>query len=469
MAHYSTLEVRTGTVENYDGYSKPDGFKEAFPQPTSHGPQQVPYGSDQSRVSDLQVLHGNEGPPAETTSEIAQKPPSRLWGLSRPRLYILVAVALLVVGGVIAGGPAASSQGGSSDPPGAQDNPDATGSGPSPAGGNVHVLSTTRLASTNRTDADGYMHRRVFFQDPGGAIIARSWDERNRTWSTTNVTDVLRLAGTPANPALGTPLAGTSGFWPKGNGVGGHVHLYWLDPDSYVGSAVLETPDAALTAWQPEDFGAGRLQALAGSQLAATWQRCSFYTCGGHWLLAFQNPAGEVAVANSSDWGQPARVVTGDRVAPNSSLALAPNLHDGFAVNQVVLVSEAPLAAGVAVSHMQKSTYSAGWTADDGLWIHNIPGPTAQLQFAMTLLDNFKQTMKLALLPNGTVSAVWWGGYPLTIPSVTFLGGPAAANFTALAVSEDAIMYAVAGDRVLEYAPYAADLTKWEFSGVVYP
>lgn len=90
------------------------------------------------------------------------------------------------------------------------------------------------------------------------------------------------------------------------------------------------------------------------------------------------------------------------------------------------------------------------------------------MQFAITLMNNFTETMFLSLLPDGTVKAKWWGGHFTDIPSINFRGGPL-VNFTAIAASEDAMFYGISNDEVLQYQPDDTDLFSFVYVGKVYP
>ena len=100
----------------------------------------------------------------------------------------------------------------------------------------------------------------------------------------------------------------------------------------------------------------------------------------------------------------------------------------------------------------------------DSSLIEDLPLPSPGLQFATTLLQNFTQTMFLALGPGatrdvdgGTVTALLWAGGWITMPQLQFQGGPAEARFAALAAGKEAVLYVVpaGGDEVLAYEPDA--------------
>ncbi|KAI1772869.1 hypothetical protein F4818DRAFT_443750 [Hypoxylon cercidicola] len=456
MPSYSTLEVRR--MENHRGDDSDRGFKETVFNHASDL-QWNTIESDQPGVSGLQVVyHGSEplqGNPPAIRGEAASRT-SRVCGLPKLLFHLLLASGLLVIIGAIAGGVAGSlasrhdtnaSQPGSNTNESNRTSPRPNTSKPNAGNPNVNILSISKLASTNRTDSNGCAHRAVFFQDTYNAIIARNWDGENQTWTTNNMTGSI----TPLNPTAGTQLASASGRW-----VGtSEVHLFFLVPDHHISSVYLPKPDEAPRGWRFDTLGVAALT-LPGSQLAAMWQPCLEPGCrAGRWLVAYQNPVG-VCVANASDPDSPAVVVRHTSVADNTSLALA-------------LLTER-LSSG-SVGTMQKSAYGAGQWKDGESYPFSPPSVSCLSEgerrwpdrrptgAAVVVLDHLAQTMPLALLANGTVRATWWNGSSVPVPSVRFGGGPAGAavDFTAIAASEDAMVYGIAGDLVLEYAPDGAD------------
>lgn len=338
MQPYSTLEVRR--FEDHDVYDNDGAYKEAVDHPTSLYPEHIPFENDASGVYDPQAIHhGNELSPS-AVSEGATKT-SKICGLSRRRFYLVLAIGVLVIIGAIVGGLAGgllSRQHNSTPHP------------------NVNILNISKLASSNSTDSNGNIHRTVFFQDTNNAIIARRWDSQNRTWETSNLTEMMRESRTPLNPLPGTPLASASRNW---NAVD-EVHLWFLAPDSYISSLYLASPDTkSNNDWKYDSLNDSQIRTRSGSQLAAMWQRCSAENCTGSWLVAYQTPDGDINVANASRWDSPTRAVEAKNVAANSSLGLSPKLHDDSGVDLAMLVSEA-VGSG-STSDMQRAIYEGGW------------------------------------------------------------------------------------------------------------
>lgn len=105
---------------------------------------------------------------------------------------------------------------------------------------------------------------------------------------------------------------------------------------------------------------------------------------------------------------------------------------------------------------------------EDKPLITSIPAPSPNLQFAMTVQNNFSAQNTITLLPNGTVTALLWDGHFHTIPSMNFRGGPD-VNFTSIAASEDAMIYGLSNDEILQYEPDTSDIYTYNYVGRVYP
>lgn len=91
------------------------------------------------------------------------------------------------------------------------------------------------------------------------------------------------------------------------------------------------------------------------------------------------------------------------------------------------------------------------------------------LQFAITLLDNFRTVVFLALLPNGTVAGSYYRRHFVSIPAVEFRGGPSDLNFTAIATSEEAIFYGISNDEIHQYSVDHTNPSVFEYVEMIYP
>ncbi|KAI0135727.1 hypothetical protein F4814DRAFT_437216 [Daldinia grandis] len=464
MPPYSTLEVHM--VESYGPYDYETTNKEAVRHSNCIYPQPAPFEIEGSSAYFPEVVtYEGEQPPSDTTT-VDKPPTSRICGLSKRVFYLVLAVGLIVVIGAIVGGVVGGILGGQHHTSKPSDSsqqdpssvPNANGTSSSPP--NENVLSISKLASSNITDDDGHLHRFVFFQDTHNAIIERRWDSQNRTWITSNITEIMGGSATPVNPLPGAPLAVASCSY---NTVF-ETHLWFTVPDNYVSAVCLYHADTQPDEWEYDTLYTGSLQTLAGSQLAATWQRCWSEYCIGDWVLAYQTSGGDINIANATHWDNPTRVIGERDVVANSSLGIIPQLN-GLGIDRLVLISEA-LDSRTSGS-MQKTTYLDEWESD-GLLIEDLPPPSPNLQFSVLLMENFTQTMFLTLRPNGTVSALWWGGHFTSIPRVDFGGGPS-VNFTAISAGEDSMFYGISGDEVLQYEPNPSDLFSFTYVGRVYP
>jgi hypothetical protein len=196
----------------------------------------------------------------------------------------------------------------------------------SPSTGTANILSNSSLSAINFTDPTGYGHRVVFFEDGYNAIVARHWDEQNRTWAKSNVTLVLSNSPTPVKIAPGAALAAA--------GVGTQVDLFVVDPGGMIRSLYnndfTSTPDY----WQNYTMN-DTLRVYPGSRLSAalvscdnrgSGKKCSCYRdfCNGGCFLAFQRPRdGAIVTTNyTSDWAGRQTAVNGFDATPGTSLEL---------------------------------------------------------------------------------------------------------------------------------------------------
>lgn len=63
---------------------------------------------------------------------------------------------------------------------------------------------------------------------------------------------------------------------------------------------------------------------------------------------------------------------------------------------------------------------------------------------------------------------MWRGGDSRFIPSLNFVGGPP-VNFSAISTTEDAMLYGISNDEVLEYKPDDSDPSNFVYVGRVFP
>ncbi|KAI3335285.1 hypothetical protein F4824DRAFT_501250 [Ustulina deusta] len=391
----------------------------------------------------------------------------RRCGLPLRLFYTIVVIfgvlAIGAIAGGVAGGLASSRrQHNSAEPNNTSSN-----------GGNLtnvtssRILSTSKLSATNWTDPNGYTRRFVFFQDASSAIIARSWNAQNGTWTTNNLTDIFRTSRAPINP-LGpsTPLASASLSF---SNTQNQLYLWYMAPDNTIAGVAVQDLVDAPEEWTVNPLNGATLEAYPGSQLAAAWNRC-WGSCAGYWALAYQRPGdAAINVANGSNPSHASLAIESDSVVLGSSLALTPEVQlDSASVSRLTMMSES-LSTSVS-GKAQKSTYITSWEHDGGLLPGTtLPAPSPTLQFAITLLDNLRTVVFLALLPNGTVTGSYFRAHYIMILSVDFRGGPSNLNFTAIATSEEAMFYGISQDEIHQYSVNDTDPSIFEYVEKVFP
>ncbi|KAI1421974.1 hypothetical protein F5Y12DRAFT_660583 [Xylaria sp. FL1777] len=396
----------------------------------------------------------------------------KIYGLPVRSFYVILATGIILVIGAIAGGIAGGLASSMRHDHNAEPDPSSNGD-PLTDGGNLtdatnsYILPTSKLSASNWTDPNGYTHRFVFFQDISSAIVARRWDAQNRTWNTNNLTDIFRMSRYPINP-LGpsTPLASASLNF---NGTQNQINLWYMAPDNTIASVEVGDLVDGPEDWIVNTLNDAILETYPGSQLAAAWNRC-WGSCAGYWALAYQRPGDAgINVANGSDFSKASLAINSNSVVVGSSLALTPEVQPNSAsVSRLTMMSESLLTSDSGKAY--KSTYKTSWS-QDGVLLSGatLPAPSPRLQFAITLLDNFRTIVFLALLPNGTVTGSYYRQHFVAIPSVDFRGGPSNPNFTAIATSEEAIFYGISQDEINQYSVNDTDPSVFEFVERVFP
>ncbi|KAI1079688.1 hypothetical protein F5B20DRAFT_543246 [Whalleya microplaca] len=446
---YSTLEVRN--IESSTPYDLESSHKEAVSHPESLYPQAVP--------GQLGFTVENAGTPISqsyTKEASYNATEKRICGLPRRTFYIILAIVLLLVIGAIAGGLAgglASRHGNSASVPDPGSN----------ATRNTHVLEESKLAASNWTDPDGYAHRSVFFQDPYNSIIARQWDSQNKTWTTRNISDLMVSSTSgPLKAIPGTSLASASSDNKWGSVY--EVHLWFLvagaDGDT-ISKVHSNDPRGNPDYWIYENT---TTRTWNNSQLAATWQRCWRDDCVGNWVVAHQGPQGAINIANNSNWNNITQnVVSASAVSAKASLAIVPALNGSW-------VDGLTLASQRRPGSMDRSTFLGDWNwkQDAGTIISNVD-PLSTQQFAATSFNNWTSVLYAALSTDNKIRATMSAGGQFTsFSEITFgQGGP--TNFSAIAMTTDAMFYGISGDEVWEYAVDTSDPSVFTSVGKVYP
>jgi hypothetical protein len=87
----------------------------------------------------------------------------------------------------------------------------------------------------------------------------------------------------------------------------------------------------------------------------------------------------------------------------------------------------------------------------------------------MTKWNTWDNTLCIVLMDDGKLKGSQWNSDNTTaLSSITFEGGPT-ANFSAIAMTMDAMLYGVSNDTILEYSLDASDASLFHYVGQIYP
>ncbi|KAK6084563.1 hypothetical protein SCUP234_03352 [Seiridium cupressi] len=452
-SHYSQLpEVVPVEQGRQDGVQEVDATQKEHVPDDTQAPEPVPnqqyHYNATPETGTVKLLQSADGRTVDEAA-IRSSGRQRICGLGRRTFFILLGVVLLVLAGAIAGGVAgglasrkSSSTGGQVITP-----------------NRVNVMDISSLSASNWTDGNGFDHRIVFFQDPWNAVVARRWDSQNNTWATTNISAVSANSATPLVAAPGTSLAGVALDWPNAY----NIRLYFLDPTDTIRSTFSDSPMKLPDLWKNDTMSSSNINVLHGSKLAATWARSSNSTDAGLWTLAWQGAnEGFIKVGNVSDFSTPVDGLNGNKVAGNTSLALVPQY--GGAQDNMGLISQS-FNSGTSGS-MQVNAWNETWAKNPSAIIPNVPLPAQYQHIAAGKWGDWTKTLCYALLADGTMRGTWWQDVAdqNVLSSISLNGGPA-ANFTAIAMTLDAMFYGVSGDEIHEYGVDTSDPAKLNYVG----
>ncbi|XXG94473.1 hypothetical protein Hte_000730 [Hypoxylon texense] len=450
---YSTLEVRHVEL------SEPQDLETSNKEAVLHPESQYPQIADSQTQETWNAVKLEANPCSEETiaeKDSTGKAKRRICGLLPRTFYIVLGIVAALIIGAIAGGIAGGLA--------SRRNVSNTTSSPTPSGDttpNVNVLNISSLAASNWTDAQGNVHRSVFFQDPYNSIIARQWDSQNKTWETRNISRLMQSAtGGPIHPKPGTSLASASSDSKRGPLY--EVQLWFseaTDDGDSISWVTSPNPAGAPYFWNYVSSG---IKTWNNTQLAAAWQRCPDDTCDGYWAVAYQGPNGYIRVANSSNWtdGSSGPALRAKAVAAGASLALLPTLSGTY-------VDGLTLAAQRRPTYMGRSTLQANgsWIQNDGKILDGVD-PLKTRQFAATMMNNWNEALFIALSNDGSVDAARWDGEEYSsIPEITFAQGQS-TSFSAIATTTDAMFYGIADDQIWEYS---IDASLFTHTSKVYP
>ncbi|OTA98796.1 hypothetical protein M426DRAFT_28118 [Hypoxylon sp. CI-4A] len=450
-------------------YSDASGYPNSA-YPNSAYPQSVGSPIDGNAYGATPLSAGGSGSQPPLTDEKAAPAAAaggRVCGLSKKMFFILVGVAIVVI--ALVAGLAAGLASKHSDGSKATDS-QGVGSGNSSSSNSTTneklILANSKITASNWTDSDGVVHRTVFFQDIYDSLIARRWDSDSNAWKTNNLTELRAATTTPLRPQSGTPLASAS----MDHDPNYETHLWFLDGGNIIRSMAsfdaLNKPDS----WDNDTLDGAVLETWPGSGLAGMWQRTWGADGDGSWIVAYQRPSdGSIKTANSSIWGTSTVAIDFGDVAANSSLAIIPQLRGAF-LDRLELVSEK--VNGDTTGTMQVTTFNDTWNDSNDRQTtlqSSIPLPASKQQFAVTKWDSWTQALYLALLDGGELEGSYFDGSTRkSLTSFSFNDGPD-TNFTAIAMSPNAMFYGISNNEILEYSVDTSNPSNFNYVGRVFP
>ncbi|KAF2135349.1 uncharacterized protein K452DRAFT_29432 [Aplosporella prunicola CBS 121167] len=195
---YSTLEVSAQQPSDL-----PEVVSHDLPEAISTDlPEAVPQTSASSAPEPIFASYHDK----QLDADVAPAPEKRssICGLRKRTFWIALVVALLVIIGVAVGAGVGATRNKDSDD-------SSSSSGASSSNSSTRgIISTSRLAAANYTDAAGVEHSQLYYQDVSLDIWMADWSEKNNNWTlgklqpNDNTSDI-----TPRN---GTPIAAYN-FW----------------------------------------------------------------------------------------------------------------------------------------------------------------------------------------------------------------------------------------------------------------
>ncbi|ORY57544.1 uncharacterized protein BCR38DRAFT_490047 [Pseudomassariella vexata] len=355
----------------------------------------------------------------------------KILGLGRWKFAIVVVLVLFIIGG-IAGGVVAATRNSRSPPRKSM------------------ILGVSNLAAVNwTTGPDAEVHA-VFFQDPDDSLMAYI-DNNDGTTAMVNITGIFEKSD-PLAMLSGTPIAAAANSDPHdfGNITSNRLNVFFLTPENIV--TEITTHDPILQDWSRGSLGPHRdvtITTANGSQLAAVWQRCDNPSiCGkGRFYLAFEDKDQNFVIANSTyDWDAS---TASTRLALNSSATLI-SMNYGNDSDYVWGFYETNNILGSAWQDYTTNW----WWIDTGRNVMYEITTSLTNHFAATSINHRRDAFMSALYPNGTIIGKHWN-FELDNwrpqSALNLFGGPAAPNFTSIAMTANARLYGISGGQVLCY------------------
>ncbi|KKY30006.1 hypothetical protein UCDDA912_g10052 [Diaporthe ampelina] len=330
------------------------------------------------------------------------------------------------------------------------------------------ILNTTQLAAVNWTDPTGVARTALFYQEADSSILVSLRDSVSNQWFYSNVTQaILNTTGADALDVLsGTPLAAVTNSY--------QVSLYYLTNDNFV--AEMWASDIVSEVWFAGDLGT-RLapQAMEGSKLSAYWQTCQ--NCTNSLFLTYQEPSGRIQLCNltNSTWSFGGTIGT-ELSANGTGLALRP-FTDNDGTGQYGTSSNA-----LRVYHLDTSGKlleimhgpETNFTWVDGSSDTALSSATAMINPSPGLAsvsygDHGWTKMIVAYLSSdGTLTSSFWNESAWTSGTPTLSGGPpASTNFTAIATTQNRMIYGLSDGGIYEYRFDDSDPLNWVYKSDV--
>ncbi|KAK1640731.1 hypothetical protein BDP81DRAFT_420626 [Colletotrichum phormii] len=254
-------------------------------------------------------------------------------------------------------------------------------------------------------------------------------------------------------------------------------YLHDVRDDSWKGGAV----------WYSEHGGTAKalLRADQGSQLAATLtkrfstendQSVPNGTLLVNRLVAYKDQDKNLYVANDSASYVPSELDQIPNLTTNLSLAMITQFG-GVVLDGIGLVAQAVgsnTATTSEFSMVEDRWDGQGWNSQNEAILANVLKPQgsssmATPQFAVTMRNNWLDSIYLALNPDGTITGRVIGQRNETMNQITLeKSGGEVAKFSAIATTMDGHLYGIVDNTIQEYSFDTSDASILHFDGTVY-
>ncbi|KAJ0306658.1 hypothetical protein COL516b_004451 [Colletotrichum fioriniae] len=261
----------------------------------------------------------------------------------------------------------------------------------------------------------------------------------------------------------------------------GETRLFYIGTDGIIH----DVKEGESTQWNSGGSVVGaRLGPMPGSQLAATFtqrlpdenERKESNAERQNRLIAYQGLNGKVYVANDTNtYANPQPLEFMPNWTTNTSLAIIAQFG-GAVLDEASLVAKGPGTVDSEVSMIEArlDLETKSWVKEPVV-IDNIPqsqdsvSPTATPQFAVTMRNNWLDTVYLSLNSDGTMASRIIGQHNETMSQITLeKSGGNLAKFSAIATSMDGHLYGIVDDTIREYSFDTSDASILHLDGIIY-